>query len=177
VTLLTAVLSTLQARGVPHALIGAGAMAVHGVVRSTYDLDLLVTDPSVLDERIWEPVQRGGASVDVRRGDDDDPLAGVVRFERPESRALDVIVGRYAWQARAIERATRASIRDLELPVVTASDFVLLKLYAGGPQDAWDIEQILDAGDRPAIVAAVEAHVAELPADSVSLWRRIAERA
>ncbi len=173
-TLLAAVLSTLQARGVPHALIGAGALAVHGVARSTFDLDLLVTDASVLDERVWEPVQRGGATVDVRRGDADDPLAGVVRFERPENRSLDIIVGRYAWQLRAIERATRASIRDLELPVVTAADLVLLKLYAGGPQDAWDIEQLLAAASPPALTAAVDAHMADLPADAVALWRRIA---
>jgi hypothetical protein len=57
------------------------------------------------------------------------------------------------------------------VPVVTAPDFVLLKLYAGGPQDAWDVDQLLDV--EPAIAARVEAVIAALPADSIRLWRQI----
>jgi hypothetical protein len=48
---------------------------------------------------------------------------------------------------------------------------VLLKLYAGGAQDAWDIAQLLDAS--PAIEAQVEASLVELPAECARLWRQI----
>jgi NADH:ubiquinone oxidoreductase subunit F (NADH-binding) len=33
----------------------------------------------------------------------------------------------------------------------------LLKLYAGGPQDAWDVEQLLSGGERSMLVTAVAA--------------------
>jgi hypothetical protein len=39
----------LEQGGVRLGLIGAAALAVHGVARSTFDLDLLTTDPAVLD--------------------------------------------------------------------------------------------------------------------------------
>ena len=73
--LLDDVSSELGGRGVPHALIGAGALAVHGVSRSTFDLDLLATDRAVLAPAFWTPLATRGDAVDVRVGDDDDPLA------------------------------------------------------------------------------------------------------
>jgi hypothetical protein len=57
--------------------------------------------------------------------------------------------------------------------VATASDLIALKLYAGGPQDAWDIEQLLQAGHRSRLVAAVETLLPSLPEDARRLWARI----
>jgi len=90
---------------------------------------------------------------------------------------VDLVVGKSAWQAAIPGRAGRARIDNVELPVARASDIILLKLYGGGPQDAWDIEQLLDAGDRASLVAEVEAAVVSLPAESREFWRRIARHA
>lgn len=78
-TLLALVSRTLDSRGVAHAVIGATALAVHGVSRATADIDLLATDPACLDPALWAEVAATGARSDIRRGDVDDPLAGVVR--------------------------------------------------------------------------------------------------
>ena len=43
-TLLGRTVRALQSAGIPHALIGAGALALHGVSRSTFDIDLLAGD-------------------------------------------------------------------------------------------------------------------------------------
>lgn len=43
-SLLDEVSSTLEAAGIRHALIGALALAVHGINRATVDLDLFVAD-------------------------------------------------------------------------------------------------------------------------------------
>jgi hypothetical protein len=51
--LLTRVLDLLEDWGIKHALIGAGAMAAHGVSRSTQDVDFLVVDASVLEPVRW----------------------------------------------------------------------------------------------------------------------------
>jgi hypothetical protein len=46
-TLLGRVHSALAEAGVPHALIGGAALALYGVSRSTYDIDLLATEQSL----------------------------------------------------------------------------------------------------------------------------------
>jgi len=170
--LLSEVAGQLTARGIRHALIGAGALAVHGVSRSTFDVDLLVTDPAVLAAGFWSALG-AGVAVDARRGDADDPLAGVVRLARPGTRSVDVVVGRGAWQAEALARAPVTALGAVTLPVVTAVDLVLLKLFAGGPQDAWDVAQLLAASDRAALARAVELLLPRLPADAAALWGRI----
>lgn len=66
---------------------------------------------------------------------------------------------------------------DVSLPVVSAADLVLLKLYAGGALDAWDIEQLLAAGDRDRLVSVVDGAVAALPPSARELWQRLREPA
>lgn len=143
-TLLRRVVATLETAGIPAALVGAAAMSAHGALRSTLDIDLLTTDLRVLDAELWSDL-RVHAGVDVRRGDAEDPFAGVVRFERPNERVVDLLVGRPAWQRRAVARAEPLSIEGVSLRVATPVDLVLLKLFAGGAQDAWDVRELLEA--------------------------------
>ncbi|MGH9203348.1 MAG: hypothetical protein ACRD2A_19140 [Vicinamibacterales bacterium] len=156
--------------GVPHALIGAAALAAAGVARSTLDVDFLTTDARVLEPSFWNALRSAGAHVDIRRGDADDPLAGVMRASMPDERPVDLIVGRYEWQRRAIDRA-RALPTGLR--VVQPRDVVLLKLYAGGTQDVWDIQQLLDAVDHVALISQVDEDVRDLPPQAFSLWAGI----
>jgi predicted nucleotidyltransferase len=167
------VVERLKEASIPHALIGAGAMAAHGVSRSTFDVDLLVTDPTVLSEAFWVSCVAEGTEIDVRRGDVDDPLAGVVRFRATGERTLDLVVGRFAWQRDLLVRAIQVAAEDLLVPVVRIPDLILLKLYAGGPQDAWDITQLLALEGATETVAEVERSLARLPSESRALWTRI----
>lgn len=171
--LLARVRDVLEVSATPYALIGAGAMTVHGVGRSTLDLDLLTMEPGVLEGKFWVSLKKSGASVDIRRGDADDPLAGIVRFEQAEEPPVDLVVGRSRWQSSVLERARRMSIGDFDVPVVGAADLILLKLFAGGAQDAWDIEELLATGDRAALSREVESRVRDLPPDVLGLWGRI----
>lgn len=166
-TLLERVVAILSQHEIRHALIGAAALAVHGVSRSTLDQDLLVHDPRVLDEDLWLPL-KGVASVDIRRGDSEDPLAGVVRVARETEQVVDIVVGRPRWQQDILARATR--VGDLPLLVVQPPDLILLKLYAGGSQDKWDIEQLLAVDSSEATRAAVDERVGLLPLYSRDLW-------
>jgi hypothetical protein len=154
-------------------VIGAAALAVHGVTRSTRDLDLFSLAPECLERATWEPLERGGIAVQTRPADPDDPLAGVVRLSAAGEYPVDLIVGRSRWQEGITGRARPATIGGVELPVAARPDLVLLKLYAGGLQDAWDVEQLLAGPDRRAVEAEVEASVSALPADSQRLWRRL----
>jgi len=175
--LLPLVVTTLNRLGASHALIGAAALAAHGVARSTYDTDLLTTDARVLEPAAWAGLAaEAQCDIDVRRGDADDPLAGVVRISRGHERDVDVIVGRSAWQRDAIERAGEVDLGSLRLRVVTAADLVLLKLYAGGAQDQWDVEQLVAVGARDAIVSEVESRLDLLPLEVRDTWNRLRSR-
>jgi len=173
VSLLDRVTAVLDGPGVRYAVIGAAAMAAHGVARSTHDIDLLTLANQCLDPALWAPLADAGVGVFVTRGDAADPLAGVVRFEEPGKRSVDLVVGRHRWQTRVIERAQPALVHGSRVPAVQARDLVALKLFAGGAQDAWDIAQLLAGPDREALIAEVSADIDDLPAHCRAFWERI----
>jgi hypothetical protein len=161
----------LAGEQVRFAMIGAVAMAAHGVSRSTLDIDLLTTDARVLDQTLWHAAQ--GASIDIRRGDADDPLLGVVRVRRDDERQVDVIVGRHDWQTAIVDGARPVDIEGESIPVADAAGLILLKLYAGGSQDVWDIRELLAAGDASALARSVDARITPLPPRALDLWRQL----
>jgi predicted nucleotidyltransferase len=173
VDLVEAVIRTLTEAGIPFAVIGANAMAMHGVARSTHDLDLLTVDPKALRPETWAGLEAAGATATLRRGDATDPLAGLARLSLRGEPPVDVIVGRTGWQRDAVDRARSASWSGLRLPVARLDDLILLKLYAGGPQDAWDIAELLAAAGDPQVVQQVEERIDQLPREARALWARI----
>ena len=165
-----AVLDRARAR---YAVIGASAMAAHGVARSTHDIDVLTVADGCLDAGLWAPLADAGVAVSVARGDTADPLAGVVRFEDGGNRPVDLVVGRHRWQVRVLQRAEPAVIHGSRVPTVQARDLVALKLFAGGAQDAWDVAQLLAGPDREALIAEVSADIGDLPPHCRKSWERI----
>lgn len=171
--MLAGVASILEGAEIAYALIGAAALAVHGISRSTFDLDLLAVDHGCLAPEMWAGLGGRAIAVEIRRGDAADPHAGVARFSAQGAQPVDLVIGRSSWQGDTLARAGRAKVGTIELPVLRASDLVLLKLYAGGPQDAWDVQQLLAGADREALVREVESHLSELPPHAAVLWRQI----
>jgi hypothetical protein len=170
VTLVDRVCTALDARGIPHALIGAAALAAAGIARSTFDVDLLTGDAHVLRSDLWEGLRADGVRIDVRPGDHDDPLGGVVRLEDLAARPVDIILGKHDWQRRAVARAIR---RPGGPAVVTPCDLILLKLYAGGTQDLWDVRELLRVAGDDALVAEVEADLESLPRAMRDRWASV----
>jgi hypothetical protein len=84
---------------------------------------------------------------------------------------VDVVVGRYKWQQDILDRAVLIGAQ--QLPVARRADLILLKLYAGGNQDRWDIEQLLAIDSSAETVASVDRHLEPLPARSRELWRTL----
>ena len=171
-TLLARVAAILNEHHIRFALIGAGAMAAHGVSRATLDQDLLVCDASVLDPSVWSAMSP--AIVDIRRGDADDPLLGVIRIRLDgEPDVVDVVVGRGGWQQGVLDRARPHPVGESPLPVVDRPDLILLKLYAGGSQDRWDIESLLAADAERGTKSVVDQRVPALPARCRALWEEL----
>jgi len=171
VSVVADVTAALRAEGIAHALIGATALAVHGVSRATADVDFLTVDRRALDKGLWSGLEQRGASLRVLRGDFDDPLAGSVRVSLPGEPSVDVIVGRQAWEREIVEAAETCSIGDVSVGVASPADLVLLKLHAGGPKDAWDIRSLLESHSQAeSIRIEVDRRVLRLPPESRRLW-------
>lgn len=172
-TLLRDVVEVLRREGTPHALIGAAAMAAHGVSRSTSDVDLLIMDPTVLRSELWAPFEAHNFQVRILRGDPDDPLAGTVRLT-DGAQTVDVIVGRHPWQRDILDAASPSPVGDVHVPVARAAGLILLKLHAGGPKDAWDVRSLLEASpDEVALRAETDASVSRVGGDAIRLWARL----
>jgi hypothetical protein len=162
------VVRLLEQAGIAYALVGATALAARGVSRSTMDIDLMTADHRVLSESFWDA---SGLEIDVRRGEWDDPLGGVVRIHGGEP--VDVVVAKYRWQRELIERAPRIELTNLTLPVPGSGDLILLKLFAGGYRDLLDIRSLLDVGPREALIGEVTARLTELPDEMTVRWREL----
>ena len=175
--LLADVCAALRRSSIPHALIGATALAAHGLARATMDVDLLVVADRELEPQTWPELRHGATLVDVRHGDADDPFRAVIRIDRPEELPVDVLVGRFSWQRAIIERAKAVEIAGTSVPVAGAADVILLKLFAGGAQDLWDVRRLLDAVASPdAIMREVDVRLEALPRDCQERWERLRRR-
>lgn len=154
-----------------YAVIGAYALAARGYVRQTRDFDLLTTDRAALDSKTWDDIRRDGIRVDQRKGDSDDPLAGVVRFQG--AALIDLVVAKYKWQDALIERAEPLPVESTTLRIPRSADLILLKLFAGGPGDLHDIARLLEIGPRQPLTKEVSDALAGLPEEMRARWERM----
>ncbi len=135
---------------VDHALIGSVALAVHGFVRATRDLDFAVlVSPSPRLASLADALRREGYTVELSAPAPDDELGGVltvvgdafdpvqiVNFYNPP-RAPPALV------KEAIESAVHQP--GLPFPVVGLAPLVALKLSTGAFRDEVDIGDLLEA--------------------------------
>jgi len=137
-------------------VIGAVALAAHGYVRFTEDLDLGVnTDLGTL-KQVVDALRTAGFEVELREPDGQDPLGGVVDVRGPfgliqivnyGGRFPAVIDGGLAAADTVIRSGSR-------LRIVPLPHLVALKLYAGGTKSRADIVELL-ARNPDADVAAI----------------------
>lgn len=86
------VAGVLAAAGARTAVIGATAMAVHGYVRATQDIDLGTVGLSLDRLRAVAQVLRAqGLDAEVREPDAADPLGGLIRITDPAGHQVDVV--------------------------------------------------------------------------------------
>jgi hypothetical protein len=131
----------------------------------------------VLDRATWTSIAEEGGLVDPRRGDHEDPLAGVVHILLADSTDIDVILAKWKWEAAVIDRAELMSVRDgVTIRVPTLSDLILLKLAAGGFRDLQDAAALLQVGDRQALVNDVESRIRDVRPDVQDVWRDLIAR-
>jgi hypothetical protein len=142
-------LVALRDAGVRFLIIGAHALAVHGVPRGTQDLDVWIDTSSENVDRAWLALAAFGApleSLAITR--DDLTRAGtVVQIGLPPNRVdvLTSITGvddfEWAWEHRVYH-----VVRGIELPFLGRAALVQNKRASGRRKDLADIEAL---GEEP----------------------------
>lgn len=135
----------LEAHGVGSLVIGAAALAAHGYVRFTDDLDLGVSTDLATLRRVADALRGAGFEVVLREPDGADPLGGVVDV----SGTFGVVqIVNYGGRFPAVIDAGLAAADVLMRPgsslrIVPLGHLVALKLYAGGLKSRADIVELL----------------------------------
>lgn len=137
-------LSALSAAKVEFLLVGAYAMAVHGLPRATGDMDLWVRCSAENAQRIMTALVRFGAPLrGVTAADFQQPGAilqiGVAPCRIDILTAIDGVEFDDAWDERS-----EAVLNGLTLPVLSRKHLLQNKRATGRPKDAADARWIED---------------------------------
>ena len=128
-------------------VVGAHALAVHGVPRATGDLDVWVDRESANVERVFAALTRFGApllALGISRGDFEAPDR-VIQIGLPPRR-IDILTGitgvefGAAWAQRVVSR-----VAGLDVPFLGRADLIANKKATGRLRDLADVEA-LEAG-------------------------------
>jgi predicted nucleotidyltransferase len=138
-------LSALTETGAEFLVVGAHALAAHGVARATGDLDIWVKGSSDNAKRVLSALEKFGAPlIDLTMSDLTTP--GIVyQIGVPPSRIdiLTSISGVTFEQAWA--RRLTVEIEGTSVPILGKEEFIVNKRAVGRPKDLSDLELLAEA--------------------------------
>jgi hypothetical protein len=135
-------LSAFSAEGVEFMIVGAYALAAHGLPRATGDLDLWVGTEGENPARVRRALVRFGAPVE-ELSEEDLRRPGLVFQIGVAPQRIDILTSidgvefREAWPHRLV-----AELGGLRLPVISREDLIRTKRACGRPQDLADIASL-----------------------------------
>ena len=144
------VLDALNAEGIPYAVCGGLALAVHGCPRFTKDIDLLVQEKDI--PRLETTVKRLGFDLPsgwIVFGDGtarEQRLYRIVKVEGNQHLALDLVVVTKTQQPNWDTRQT-LDLGDHQIVVVSREGLIRMKQDTGRTQDQADIERLESTND------------------------------
>lgn len=138
------------------ALIGAYALAAHGYVRATRDIDLASSTELEDLRRLRTQVEAEGLNAVLRTPDDQDPLGGVLvvwLYEDADGDPLDPVevvnfYNPYRPRRTPANDAIKNAFSLEQKPGLRCSqlvDLIALKLYSDSPHDHRDVVHVLVA--------------------------------
>jgi len=132
----------LTVAGIRHAVSGAVAMAAHGHVRATQDLDVLVVADAVRLPQVFEIVRGLGFIGDDRallEAIRDRYVAALCRGPL----AIEILVPVLPYHRTVCDRAVRRSLLGEDVPFVTPEDLIVLKMLWRRAKDVADIHALI----------------------------------
>jgi hypothetical protein len=129
-------------------VVGAYAMAVHGLPRATGDIDVWIRPTPDNAQRVWRALTAFGAPLDALTINDLGTPGTVFQIGLPPRR-IDVLTGISgvafddAWPRRQTAR-----FGDVDTPVLGLDDLIVNKAATGRPKDLLDRDSLLDVRGR-----------------------------
>ena len=143
------VVEVLQHEGIAYAAIGAFALSVHGAVRATTAVDaLLSTTPQQL-ATLGTVFERAGFATEIRRGDPQDPVAGMLILGDIQHNRVELLGGLRGMDPAIFSRTVEVPFRGLSLRFVGREDLIAMKCFAGTPQDLLDAQSAYRSAQGP----------------------------
>jgi hypothetical protein len=142
------ILSGFIAGKVEFLVVGAYALAVHGLPRATGDLDLWISPTQPNARRVWRALANFGAALDAVTEEDFSVPDTVVQIGRAPRRvdvltAIDGVEFGAAWDDRVM-----VEIEGMTLPVLSREHLIINKRASGRPQDIADAERLEGGAGR-----------------------------
>ncbi len=139
------VLVALLAADARMLVVGAHAMAVHGVPRGTQDLDIWIDPTPENAARVWQALAQFGAPLDslgITQADFDHP-GPIVQLGLPPNRIdlLTVLSGLPTFAA-AFTRRLEQPVRSQLVPFLSRADLIANKRASGRRKDLADLEAL-----------------------------------
>ncbi len=142
---LYAIVDALESKGIPYAVCGGLAVAIHGYPRMTHDVDILVQEESI--KAIEEAVHPLGFDVVAgtfafKRGTPEETrFWRVTKFDSTDYLVMDVLLVTPAfesvWQTRE-----GVKLEQRELVVVSKNGLAIMKKLSGRAKDLADLQEL-----------------------------------
>jgi len=135
-------LRAFRDEGVEHLVIGAHALAAHGYVRATLDIDIWVRPSAGNAARIWRALERFRAPLTKMKPDDFAEREVLYQIGVPPSR-IDIMTSVTGLEFDAAwSRRIMAAFGDIDVPVLGGQDLRTAKRAAGRLKDLADLEEL-----------------------------------
>jgi hypothetical protein len=141
------ILSAFYEEKVEFMVVGAYAVAAHGVPRATGDIDLWIKNSSENAERVWLALKKFGAPLSELTKDDLTSPDTVIQLG-VTPRRIDILTQITGVRfAEAEPERLIVSIEGIEIPVIGRVHLIQNKRAVGRPQDEADVFR-LEAGKQ-----------------------------
>ncbi len=135
-------LAALSDAEADYLVVGAHALAAHGIPRATGDLDIWIRPTPENARRVWSALERFGAPLDELKPDDLSSPDIVFQIGLSPNRidlltSITAVSFEAAWQNRIHVR-----IGDQTVPTIGKEDFLRNKRAVGRPRDLADVADI-----------------------------------
>ena len=136
------ILSAFCEEKVKFMLVGAYAVAAHGLPRATGDIDLWIDCSKENAARVWQALKKFGARL-VDFSEDDLQSAGTVIQLGVSPRRIDILTEITGVKfAEAEPHKLVLEIEGIQVPVIGRADLIKNKSALGRPQDQADVARL-----------------------------------
>ncbi len=143
--LLLDVIDILNTLKICYAIVGAFAASFYGVVRASMDADALISLQGNKQgvEQLLIELKKRGFNIEHRKGDFNDPIASLINAQDCFHNRVDLLMGIKGMGEDVFSRVIHSKFMDTEVCIVGIEDFIVMKVFAGGPRDLEDVRGVL----------------------------------